>query len=117
MSLLPFPRVLAIVRQRKYAETHLGVLAVDNVLLPVEEPGRDLVLGRVLEDGDDSLELIGVELSGTASTRMHNELPISFPTSDEAERRLTACRDPHLPSCILRLRSDDRHLESRSRRT
>lgn len=43
----------------------LGVLAVDDVLLPVEEPGGDLELGRVLEDGDDSLELVRVELTGS----------------------------------------------------
>ena len=42
----------------------VGVLAVGHVTLPVEEPGRDLELGRVLHDGDDALELVGVELSG-----------------------------------------------------
>jgi len=42
----------------------LGVLAVDDVLLPVEEPGGDLVLRRVLDDGDDALELVGVEVAG-----------------------------------------------------
>jgi len=42
----------------------LAVLAVNDILLPVEEPRRDLVLRRVLEDGDNSLELIRVELSG-----------------------------------------------------
>lgn len=43
----------------------LGALAVNNVALPVQEPGRDLELGRVLEDGDDALKLIGVELTST----------------------------------------------------
>lgn len=43
----------------------LRVLAVDNVALSVEEPGRDLVLRRVLDDGDDTLELFGGELTGT----------------------------------------------------
>lgn len=33
----------------------LGVLAVDNIALSVEEPGGYLVLSRVLDDGDDSL--------------------------------------------------------------
>jgi hypothetical protein len=42
----------------------LAVLAVDDVALPVEEPGRDLVLGRVLDDGDDTLELFGRKLTG-----------------------------------------------------
>jgi hypothetical protein len=35
---------------------NLRVLAVDNVSLSVEEPRWDLVLCRVLDDGDDSLE-------------------------------------------------------------
>ncbi|KAG9967235.1 ribosomal protein S13, partial [Aureobasidium melanogenum] len=35
----------------------LEVLAVDNVALSVEEPRGDLVLGGVLDDGDDALEL------------------------------------------------------------
>ncbi len=43
---------------------NLRVLAVDNVALSVEEPGRDLVLGRVLDDGDDTLELFGRKLTG-----------------------------------------------------
>jgi hypothetical protein len=41
------------------------VLAIDNVALPVEEPGGDLVLGRVLDDGDDTLELFGSKLTST----------------------------------------------------
>lgn len=43
----------------------LGVLAVDNVALTVEEPRGDLVLGRVLDDGDDALEFFGGEFTGT----------------------------------------------------
>lgn len=42
----------------------LGVLAVDDVALSVEEPRGDLVLGRVLHDGDDTLEFFGRELTG-----------------------------------------------------
>ena len=42
----------------------LGVLAIDNVALTVEEPGGDLVGGRVLDDGDDALKLFGGELTG-----------------------------------------------------
>lgn len=42
----------------------LGVLAVDDIALSVEEPGGDLVLRRVLDDGDDSLQLFGGELAG-----------------------------------------------------
>jgi len=42
----------------------LVVLAVDDVALSVEEPGGDLVLGRVLDDGDDALEFFGGKLAG-----------------------------------------------------
>lgn len=45
---------------------NLRVLAIDNVALSVEEPGWDLVLGRVLDDGDNTLELFGGEFTGTA---------------------------------------------------
>jgi len=44
---------------------NLVVLAVDNVALSVEEPGWDLVLGWVLDDGDDALELFGGKFTGT----------------------------------------------------
>jgi hypothetical protein len=43
---------------------NVRVLAVDDITLSVEEPGGDLVLGRVLDDGDDTLELFGGELTG-----------------------------------------------------
>lgn len=45
---------------------NLAVLAVDNVPLPVQEPCGDLELGGVLDDGNEALELIGVELTGAA---------------------------------------------------
>lgn len=45
------------------------VLSVDDILPPVQEPGGDLELGGVLHDGDDSLELVGVELSGTDQSK------------------------------------------------
>lgn len=38
---------------------NLGVLTIDDIALSVEEPGWDLVLGWVLDDGNDSLELFG----------------------------------------------------------
>lgn len=41
------------------------VLAVGHVLATVQEPSRDLELSRVLHDGDDTLELVRVELTGT----------------------------------------------------
>lgn len=37
----------------------LRVLAVDNVALTIEEPGRNLVLGWVLDDCNDALEFFG----------------------------------------------------------
>lgn len=42
----------------------VGVLAIDDIALSVDEPRGNLVLGRVLEDGDNSLELFGGELTG-----------------------------------------------------
>jgi hypothetical protein len=42
----------------------LRVFAVDNVALSVEEPAGDLVLGGVLDDGNDSLEFFGCEFTG-----------------------------------------------------
>lgn len=41
----------------------LGVLAIGDVALSVQEPCWDLVLGGALEDGDHSLELFGGELT------------------------------------------------------
>jgi len=41
----------------------LRVLAVDDVLLPVQEPRRDLELRRVLDDRHDALQLVRVELA------------------------------------------------------
>ena len=43
---------------------NLVVLAIDDVALTVEEPGGDLVLGRVLDDGNDALELFGGKFTG-----------------------------------------------------
>ena len=44
---------------------NLRILAIDDIALTVEEPRRDLVLGGVLDDGDDSLEFFGGKLTGT----------------------------------------------------
>lgn len=44
---------------------NVRVLAIDNVALSVEEPGGDLVLRGVLEDGDDALKLFGGKLTST----------------------------------------------------
>jgi hypothetical protein len=43
----------------------LVVLAIDDIALSVQEPGGDLVLGRVLEDGDNALEFFGGKFTGT----------------------------------------------------
>lgn len=43
----------------------LGVLAIGNVALSVEEPGGNLVLGGVLDDGDDTLEFFGGDITST----------------------------------------------------
>ena len=42
---------------------NLEVLAIGDVALSVQEPGGDLVLGGVLKDGDDTLELFGGEFT------------------------------------------------------
>jgi hypothetical protein len=47
----------------------LGVLAIGDVALSVQEPGGDLVLGRVLEDGDNTLELFGSKLTGAVGKK------------------------------------------------
>lgn len=43
---------------------NLGVLAIDDIALTIEEPGRDFILSRVLDDGDNSLEFFRGELTG-----------------------------------------------------
>jgi hypothetical protein len=54
------------------------VLSVGDILPPVQEPGGDLELGGVLHDGDDSLELIRVELSGTDELQTLSLVPPAF---------------------------------------
>lgn len=44
----------------------LVVFAVDNISLSVEEPCRDFVLGRVLDDGNDALEFFRGEFTGAS---------------------------------------------------
>ena len=51
--------VVEVVRKK------LAVGTVLEILLTIEEPGGDLVGGRVLHDGDDALHLISVEFSST----------------------------------------------------
>ena len=47
---------------------NLRVLAIDDVPLPVQEPRRDLKLRGVLDDSDNTLELIGVQLASAEIT-------------------------------------------------
>ena len=55
---------------------HLVVLAIDNIALSVEEPFGDLVLSRVLDDGDNSFEFFGSDFTGT---RNSNQLSLLEP--------------------------------------
>lgn len=57
---------------------NLRVLAVDNVLLPVQEPCWDLELCGVLDDRNDPLQLIRVEISGTKFESMRVSLKIKI---------------------------------------
>ena len=50
---------------------NLRVFAIDNITLTIEEPRWDLVLSWVLDDGNDSLQFFGGELTGTIS---HDQL-------------------------------------------
>ena len=50
---------------------NLVVFAVNDVLLSVEEPRWDFELRGVLDDGDDTLELIGVKLASAGVTTLH----------------------------------------------
>ena len=43
----------------------LTILAVDNVSLSIEEPSRDLVLSRILNNGDDTFQLFRCEFTGS----------------------------------------------------
>jgi hypothetical protein len=43
----------------------LRVLAIDNILLPIQEPCGNLELRGVLQNGNETLELIRVQLAGT----------------------------------------------------
>jgi hypothetical protein len=53
---------------------YVRVLAVGHVLLTVKEPSGDLELSGVLHDGDDTLELVRVELSGAGGSAVERVL-------------------------------------------
>jgi hypothetical protein len=44
----------------------LGVLAIDDILLSVQEPSGDFELGRVLDNSHKSFEFIGVEITSAS---------------------------------------------------
>lgn len=46
-------------------DEEVSILTVSRVALSVEEPAGNLVLGRVLNDGDDTLKLVNAELTST----------------------------------------------------
>jgi hypothetical protein len=48
---------------------NLRVLAIDDIALTIEEPGWDLVLRWVLNDGDNSLEFFGGEFTSTVTSQ------------------------------------------------
>ena len=60
---------------------NLAVFAIDDIALTIEEPGWDLVLGGVLDDGDDTLELFGGEFTSAVyvSTIAHTRPDLSIP--------------------------------------
>ena len=49
---------------------NLRVLSIHDIALSVEEPGRDLVLSGVLDDGDDTLEFFGSDLPSADGNRV-----------------------------------------------
>ena len=42
---------------------YLGVFAIDNIALSVEEPSWNFVLGGILDDGDDSFKFFGCDFT------------------------------------------------------
>ena len=56
---------------------NLRILAIDDIALTIEEPCWDLVLCWVLDDGDDSLELLGGKFTGTVFRQNIFLLPTS----------------------------------------
>ena len=66
---------------------HLLVFTVDDVALSVQEPGRDLVLKRVLDDGDDALELFASEIAGATKQCVSQIVTLILSQSFEAHGR------------------------------
>lgn len=51
-------RQLELGKNSSWQVQHLGKFAILDILLPVEEPVRDLVLSRIGHDGDQFLNLV-----------------------------------------------------------
>jgi hypothetical protein len=64
----------------KNVRDNLRGLAINNILLSVKEPGGDLVLSRVLEDSDNTLQFFAGEFTGSLG-----EIDISLLTGNVGE--------------------------------
>ena len=84
----------------------LGVLAIDNILLPVKEPGGDPELRRVLDYSDDTLEFIRVEFTSSG-------IRVSVRVRGNGFVR-TASSGRYRPSCRQCWHIVDQHHEFRS---
>lgn len=80
-DLLQALKILTVLAVKTVGES-VGVLAVNDVALSVEEPGGDLVLGGVLEDGDNTLEFFGGKFTSTIQTSPLDSGWIFFPVID-----------------------------------
>ena len=58
---------------------HVVVLAIADVALSVQEPGGDLVLKGVLEDGDEALEFFGRKFTGAVFLLVLLSFSTGFP--------------------------------------
>jgi hypothetical protein len=89
---------------------NLRVFAIDDITLTIEEPGWNLVLSGVLDDGNDTLELFGGKFS---STVIYCQVCFLNPQ----EENPTACSSRHQPSCRPSWSNVFRHPLSWSMRT
>lgn len=85
---------------------YLRVLTIDEVTLTVKEPRRDLVLGGVLEDGNDTLELFDGKLTG--SIKLVRKI-CYYRITSYISKILTSCSSRHQPSCKPSSNNDDPH--------
>lgn len=66
----------------------LAVLAVDDIALTVQEPGRDLVLGGSLQDADYPLQLLSGELTGATQKESVYRVGYHFRSSDPGQETM-----------------------------